>query len=356
MKVENDNVFTEEQIQETEKQEILKKASVGMRFWAFLIDHLIITAAVVLPSIIFAHRFDINFPMFLLLAFLLYAIKDLVKGQSPGKFILGIGVRKQEKLNNQLTTVELESLSQEQVSSQDAASQDATSQDVASQDTTSQDATSQEIVSQDVASQDIPSALKLIIRNLFVFLWFIDFFILLGTKTKIGDKLAKTDVYRLNKKPKLFIRLATLFAILALLFLAIHLVGGGTRTLLTPQEFTLRMEEQGFEVLEQLNLDNEYIEVALITTTDYFSLEYYEFSDSGPARMAFSNVQDQLERAAATVPSSHVSTSTTRASRLAITFDGNYVVISRIEHTLVIASTSSENRVAMNDLLRTLGY
>jgi len=105
-----------------------------------------------------------RFPLLMLAAFLVYGLKDIIRGQSLGKFLLGIAVR------NRADTLE------------------------------------------------VPSAAKLFLRNVFGFLWPIDFFILVASadKTKIGDKLAGTDVYRISKKPKVFFIVITVILVFAL--------------------------------------------------------------------------------------------------------------------------------------------
>lgn len=79
---------------------LLRKASVGKRLGAFLIDHFIFSFAFIFaliivlsgaqaagPQIIFYYIF------FFAIIILVYGLRDIVKGQSVGKRLLGIGVR-----------------------------------------------------------------------------------------------------------------------------------------------------------------------------------------------------------------------------------------------------------------------
>ena len=138
----------------------LKKASTASRLGAFIIDHVIITFILVAPSIfiIFGGMnsepyglFVIVFPSIMIVAFFAYCLKDTVNGQSIGKRALGIAVR------DRADTLQ------------------------------------------------VPSVGRLFLRNILVFLWPIEFlvYVFSAEQTKIGDKLAGTDVYCISYKPKL---------------------------------------------------------------------------------------------------------------------------------------------------------
>ncbi|MCL2376802.1 MAG: RDD family protein [Defluviitaleaceae bacterium] len=137
---------------------LINKASVGKRLGAFLIDSFVF-------SFIFAFAF--NFVLFgvqmlsgfneaatlvflsisMLIIFLLYGLRDVVKGQSVGKRIFSIGVR---------------------------------------------DASDNFVV---------PPASKLFLRQIFSFIWPIEFLVLVfsNENRKIGDKIAGTGVYDLRE-------------------------------------------------------------------------------------------------------------------------------------------------------------
>ena len=300
------NPTTEEanlQIEEVSKPP-LKRASTWARFWAFLIDHIIIITFVLLPFFLISPFFSgAIFVAVLLASFLLYAVKDMVKGQSPGKIILGIAVREQ------------------------------------------------------VDPTVTPSLSKLFVRNLFSFLWMIDFFILIFTKTKIGDKLAKTDVYVLAQKPRVLFRLLAALAIPVMIILLFQL-GFGSRVPLTAEEFTSRMEGEGFvveDVAYQYD-DVEYLETFLSVETEYFQIGFARYSTDRNAQAVFNMNRNSLENFARGTFSPSTSLDFPSFSRFTIVIDGDYYVISRIENTIIIAITSSENRGLLNDTLRLLGY
>lgn len=128
------------------KQLRLEKAHLDSRIVAYFIDHFIIAQVyVVLTLIVIAGGLSV---VLLFIAFpLLPCMKDIVNGQSPGKYLLGMVVR-------------------------DSANQ-----------------------------SEKPSASRLFLRNIFVFMLPIEFLILIfsQTRTKLGDSLAGTDVYYLRR-------------------------------------------------------------------------------------------------------------------------------------------------------------
>lgn len=134
-------------------QFLFKKASIGRRLGAFLIDHFIFSFI-----FIFVFAFGllgmqaaeglIFFYIFLLAAgFCLYGFRDIVKGQSIGKRVFGIGVR--DILDNFA----------------------------------------------------VPSASRLFLRQIFTFMWPVEFLVLAfsSENRKIGDKIAGTGVYNLRE-------------------------------------------------------------------------------------------------------------------------------------------------------------
>ncbi|MGC6176096.1 RDD family protein [Lacrimispora sp. 38-1] len=134
----------------------LELAGTGIRIGAFIIDHIIIVAFFVCPSIIFmfnhiqsdpAKAWSI-FPVLMLMSFLVYFLKDIINGASLGKRVLGLTVRS------------------------------------------------------NLDTSKVPSVPRLFLRNILTFVWPIEFLVLVcgAKKTKLGDQIAGTNVYRVSKK------------------------------------------------------------------------------------------------------------------------------------------------------------
>jgi len=144
-----------------------EKASTGIRFFAFMIDHIIICIILLTPFMLLANSTSNPYntislyPFLMLAAFFAYALKDIIKGQSLGKYLLGIAVRNR------------------------------------------------------IDPSEKPSTSKLFLRNIFTLIWPIEFLVLTfgAQKTKIGDKIAGTDVYYISKKSKGVIFITVIFVI-----------------------------------------------------------------------------------------------------------------------------------------------
>lgn len=109
-------------------------------------------------------KMSTRLPALILVAFVVYCSKDVINGASIGKRIFGLAVRNSRN------------------------------------------------------STETPSVPKLFLRNTLTFIWPIEFLILVFSeeKTKIGDRIAVTDVYRLTKKSKKFVSIITAILIFTL--------------------------------------------------------------------------------------------------------------------------------------------
>jgi len=139
------------------------------------------------------------------------------------------------------------------------------------------------------------------------------------------------------------------------------------RTPLTAEEFTAHMEEAGFTVEDergqQLEADPDWadtelgrrLESVLAVRTDYFLIQFIMFSTETYAQVMYGNMRREVESLRAGGMSSTTEINLSNFSRFTQTASGQYIVISRIEHTLVFAHTGAENRSTINDLLELLG-
>lgn len=138
-----------------QQDNINKKADIELRIGAFIIDYLIITAIFMIPFLLnfqFILEGDIDLVLrfsyqMIIFAFLIFILKDIVKGVSFGKWLVGIKVSDK---NNYILT---------------------------------------------------PNIFRLMLRNIFILIWPIEFLVFLISKDKrrIGDIIAKTDVIISNR-------------------------------------------------------------------------------------------------------------------------------------------------------------
>lgn len=151
-----------------------KKKILGLRIAAVMIDYIIIFLLALL-SVDYSFMILSDqaegifhlFNLFLLMVFILYLLKDIVYGRSIGKWTIGLEVR--DSNNNEKK----------------------------------------------------PNIIKLIVRNLFIFLWPIEILMILFSKDnrRIGDKLANTEVYRISNKINKK-RLAIVIGLIIIIFIS----------------------------------------------------------------------------------------------------------------------------------------
>ncbi|WP_298422329.1 RDD family protein [uncultured Kordia sp.] len=157
-------------------------ASRKRRIVAFIIDHFIMSFLIVLLTFLFlgadfmnATNFDevLNNSLYIFLfSFILYSAKDSVKGISIGKWVMGI------------------------------------------------------MVVDDKSPNDTPSLARLFIRNLFIFIWPVEFIILASSneKKRLGDTIAKTIVVQNPNKLAKLPRISAIAATIIIFFFSIFIL------------------------------------------------------------------------------------------------------------------------------------
>jgi uncharacterized RDD family membrane protein YckC len=173
-------------------------ASRKSRVVAYMIDYAVlgVVSVPLMMLMIMAEENEANAPIFLLflVLFMLFALKDAIKGQSVGKRLLGIGVRKQEHYS------------------------------------------------------EIPSISKVFLRNLTQVLGFIEFIVLAVNqdKQRLGDKLAKTVVVKTREMgiwKKIMIGLSSIVLSLAIIFISLVVVLKSTEAYKVSESF-LKSDER----------------------------------------------------------------------------------------------------------------
>ncbi|WP_239616837.1 RDD family protein [Cohnella mopanensis] len=157
--------------------EQLQKPFIFRRLGAFFIDHIIFSFLIVIVAFLFMNfdNFDfsstfIRMIMCMVAAFILYCCKDIINGRSLGKRMFGLAVR-DDNFN-------------------------------------------------------IPKISKLILRNIFTFLWPVELLLILVSKQKrkIGDRLVHTDVYLVNNNKGIIGVIISITSVI-LVFICILIMG-----------------------------------------------------------------------------------------------------------------------------------
>ncbi|WLD92576.1 RDD family protein [Alkalihalobacillus sp. AL-G] len=166
------------------------------RVFAFLIDHVIISFIIVIPFVFYMMNQDNSesgivltvFWIAMFFAFIFYSLKDVVKGVSIGKWIFGLGVRDEDNLKT------------------------------------------------------IPPLTKLILRNLTIVIWPIEFVVLAArsNKQRLGDRLAKTAVVKVREVSaikKIIAVLLTIILLAVIMFVSIAFMFKGTDSYQTAENY-----------------------------------------------------------------------------------------------------------------------
>ena len=195
---------------------------------------------------------------------------------------------------------------------------------------------------------DVPSIAKLFIRNLLFF----------KKNTNIG-------VYHIAERNSIVMAVVVLWSIVItlLIFFIPPLIT--TRTPLTPEEFVSRMEDMGFTAEDRMyfwieedivDLPHGIVKASYIVESEQFVIEFVVFSTAARARSGHA----ETKRLAAELRGGGISTRSEvnffGITRFTQTAGGYYIVITRINNTLVFAQTFADDRNMITDILRQLGY
>jgi len=144
------------------------------------------------------------------------------------------------------------------------------------------------------------------------------------------------------------------FIVIAVLMLA---ACGGPREVLSAEEFTSRMGAEGYTVEDFTHYvaDDLFIETFLSVDTGAFEVEFYVFESEEDAMMLFHHVRGIFEDAKGSTRS-HTEVNIANFNRFRQTTDGRFEALTRVENTLVIVQSSSENRGDVNAIFDLLGY
>lgn len=157
-------------------------------------------------------------------------------------------------------------------------------------------------------------------------------------------------------------------AIIALLIIGILILGavGGLfwflnieKEPITASEFKAIMEGKDFKLIDGLAQFAEYDyikEVYLaLNQDDNYQLEFYELSDVENA-MSFFNVNKEIFESKKSGTSSETTLNGKNYSKYVLSSDGEYMLLSRIDNTVIYVYEDLDLKDTINDLLDELGY
>lgn len=135
---------------------------------------------------------------------------------------------------------------------------------------------------------------------------------------------------------------------------------GEEKVAVAPDSFISTMESVGATINDQTEVMAEVssaTSVQIAYVEGEYQIEYYEFAEETDAQYLFEASKEQLETAAESASGvAKSSVSMDNHGKYTINMNGTYVVISRIDNTVIYATTSSDNKDTMKELLEQMGY
>lgn len=157
------------------------------------------------------------------------------------------------------------------------------------------------------------------------------------------------------------------------LALALGLVGliaslsgcGLKKTAITAEEFSSKMEDEGYQMVDITN-QYEEVENALLAMNldDGYKIEYYNFADEDSARTAYNQTANKFDKQY-NVKMMSMNLTFNHSQSLYFTgqgkdADGNklesYVHISRVDDTMILVVADNEYRDDIKAIIKELGY
>lgn len=163
-------------------------------------------------------------------------------------------------------------------------------------------------------------------------------------------------------KKSTIIVIAIIMAVVAVLAIVAGVIFMGMnkeKTPITASEFSTTVQEKGFEVQDVSDMYGEYdhIEKVIIAAKDNFSyqIEFYEMGDEDGA-VNFYNTNKAIFELSKGNSSAETSVSLKNYAKYTLSSGGKYMVVSRIDNTVVYVAVDSQYKDAVSEVLKAIGY
>lgn len=150
-----------------------------------------------------------------------------------------------------------------------------------------------------------------------------------------------------------------MFSIFVIL-IAIICTGCGSKYPITTTDFISAMESQDFHIKD---ITDQYAEYEVFTSatlainsTNKYQIEFYTFVDDNMAKDLYSVTKKNQIEPYEEGSSSNVSVNTDKYSKCAVTANGQYMFISRIDNTMVFVKAPKSYKDEVKKLIDKLGY
>lgn len=151
-----------------------------------------------------------------------------------------------------------------------------------------------------------------------------------------------------------------LVILIAVIIGAISIIGNAVnaeKNPITTEQFKSTMKDKGFTIYSAKSQFSEYdyIEDVYIAQKSNYQIEFYELSDSETASMFYNNNKEIFESSKSTV-ASQSNKDLKNSSKYVLQSNGKYMVVSRIDNTVVYLSVSDTYKDEVKNLLDEIGY
>lgn len=126
---------------------------------------------------------------------------------------------------------------------------------------------------------------------------------------------------------------------------------------MTTDSFKNTMEEKGFTVqsAKEQFAEYEYVKDAIIALNGDYQLEFYELSDVDKAVFFYNNNKAIFEQSKGNA-SANTSVNMKNSSKYTQSSNGKYMVVSRIDNTVIYLNVEDKYKEDVKSLLDELGY
>lgn len=149
------------------------------------------------------------------------------------------------------------------------------------------------------------------------------------------------------------------FSIFVILIMIVC-TGCGSKSPITTTDFISTMESQDFYIKDIMDQYAEYevftSATLAVNPTNEYQIEFYTFVDDNMAKDSYSVTKKNQIEPYEEGSSSNVSVNTDKYSKCAVTANGQYMFISRIDNTMVYIKAPDSYKDEVKKLIDKLGY
>jgi len=159
------------------------------------------------------------------------------------------------------------------------------------------------------------------------------------------------------KKPMIIAIIA--IVILVVIVGAVFINLNKEKTPIAASSFKSTMEQKGYTVVDTNSqfAGYDYINQAYLAESSdgSYQIEFYETSDESYAINFYNNNQARFESSKGSA-SSESNVNLKNSSKYTLSSNGKFMVVSRIDNTIIYVNTDEKNKDNIKDILKELGY